>query len=92
MPSAGHYRLFLAPEADLDDDTDRVGSLADAWLASQNRNPPDAQAVRRVERKLHDAIKAGPLFGKILSFAGLNLWVDERTADGLVMSQECMNL
>ena len=66
--------------------------MIDVWLKCQSEPHPDPYAARRAERKLHDAIKAGPLSGQILSFAGLNLWVDDRTPDGSVMSQESISI
>lgn len=91
-PRSLPYRVFRDPDADLVEETHRIASLANVWLVSQDRPRADPLATRRVERRLHDAIKASPLFGKVLSFAGLNLWVDDRTSDGLVMCQECVNL
>ncbi len=91
-PQAWPFPVFRGPEDDLSDENRRIGILIDSWLNSRSEPRPHAQAARRAERKLHDAIKAGPLFGKILSFAGLNLWVDDRTSDGLVMMQESINI
>jgi hypothetical protein len=89
---AGLLRVFRAPEDDRVDEARHIGSLVDTWLKSRDGSRPGAGLARRGERKLHEAIKAGPLYGKILSFAGLNIWVDEWTSDGVVMSQECVNL
>jgi hypothetical protein len=91
-PRSGLYQVFRSPEEEFADETHRIGLLIDTWLKSQNESRPNAQAASRVERKLHDAIKGGPLYGKILSFAGLNLWVDDRTSDGLVMMQESISI
>lgn len=91
-PGAGPYRVFRAPEDDGPDEIRHIGSLVNTWLESLDESRPDARSARRGERELHDAIKASSLYGKILSFAGLNLWVDDRTLDGLVMLQECVNL
>ena len=71
-PRSGPYQVFRGPGDDFADETRRIGVLINAWLESQDDSPPGSQAVRRIERKLHVAIKASPLFGKILSFAGLN--------------------
>jgi hypothetical protein len=85
-------QVFFGHEHHRADVTRRIGSLVDAWLMQQYRPGPDAGAVRRAERRLHEAIKASPLHGKILSFAGLNLWVDDQTPEGVVRAQECINL
>jgi hypothetical protein len=86
------FRVLRTPEDDLADEVRYIRSLADVWVRSRDGVRPNARSVRVNERKLHDAIKASPFFGKILGFAGLNLWVDEQTMDGLVMSQEGINL
>ncbi len=89
--SALHLAL-PGPDDDRADEARQIGALINCWLLSLDETRPDARSARRSERKLHDAIKASQLYGKILSFAGLNIWVDKQTSDGLVMSQECMNL
>jgi hypothetical protein len=70
----------------------RVGFLVDAWVMAQEQPVPDPEEVSKFERRLHDAIKRSSLHGLILSFAGLNLWVDERTPEGVVEMQESINL
>jgi hypothetical protein len=91
-PQAKLYQVFPGPEDDLAEESRHIGFLVDAWLKSQDECGTDARAASRSERRLHDAIKAGPLYGKVLSFAGLNLWVDDRTSEGLVESQESISL
>jgi hypothetical protein len=91
-PRSGNYQVFREPEDHFADEVHRIEFLLNAWLMSRDKSLPTPLGSSRVERKLHDAIKASPLYGKILSFAGLNLWVDDRTSDGLVTIQESINL
>jgi hypothetical protein len=92
LPRPGHYRVFSEPENNFDEQARRIRYLANAWLVSRERSRPNARSTSKIERRLHDAIKASPLHCKILSFAGMNLWVDDRTPDGLVKSQEFMSI
>ena len=52
----------------------------------------DSFNLRRKEHKLHSMIKASHVYGKVLNFADLNLWVDDRSPDGVVEMQEAINL
>ena len=69
-PGAGAYRIFRAPDDDGPGEVRHIVSLVNTWLESLDESRPDARSARRGERKLHDAIKASSLYGKILSFAG----------------------
>jgi len=89
--SAGLH-VFASHEDNQDDEIRRIGGLVDAWLIPQYQPEPNREAASRFERKLHAAIKTSSLHGKVLSFAGLNIWVDDRTPDGVVQSQEAINL
>jgi hypothetical protein len=91
-PRSQAFQVYSGPTEDFSEMRRRIGILVDAWLTSRDESGPDARATARIERKLHDAIKAGPFFGKVLSFAGLNLWVDDRTSAGLVELQESISL
>jgi hypothetical protein len=85
-------RVFADQEDNRQVEVRRITILVDAWLMSQTRDSPSREAASRAERKLHNAIKASPLFDRVLSFAGLNIWIDARTPDGVVESQEAINL
>ncbi len=85
-------RLFDVPNDDRQVEIRRVARLLDSWLMAQESPAPDPEAVHKVECKLHASIKNSSLFGSVLSFAGLNLWVDERTPEGVVEIQESINL
>src|SRR5579871_2294471 len=87
-PRSQHFQVYGGPEEDFGEVRRRIRLLVDAWLTSRDQSGPSSQAAARIERKLHDAIRSGPFFGKVLSFAGLNLWVDDRTSEGLVELQE----
>ena len=89
---AGKFHIFLPPEDGQVVDARRLGKLVDRWLVMTSKGNPDALAGRRAEKALHAAIKEGSFYGKILSFAGLLVWVDDRTSDGRVNSQEAINL
>ena len=89
---SGCLRIFSDQEDNRKDEIRRITTLVDAWLMSQSRNEPNCESASRAERKLHDAIKASSLFDRVLTFAGLNIWVDARTPDGVVESQEAINL
>jgi hypothetical protein len=91
-PQSDLFHVFRGPEPHFAEESRRIGFLVDVWLTKREESGPNAQAARRVERKLHDAIKGGPLYGKILSFAGLNLWADDRTSEGRVELQESISL
>jgi hypothetical protein len=84
--------VFEVQEDNQDDDVHQIGTLVDAWLMPQYQPSPDFEAARVVERTLHAAIKRSTLYGLVLSFAGLNIWVNARTPDGIVESQEAINL
>jgi hypothetical protein len=86
------FPVFCGQEEKGDDEIRRIGNLVDAWLMQQYQSEPNTEAASRFERKLHTAIKTSSLHGKVLSFAGLNIWVDDRTPDGVVQSQEAINL
>ncbi|WP_435007798.1 hypothetical protein P12x_005063 [Tundrisphaera lichenicola] len=92
LPTPDFVRIFKGPDDELDRAIGRIGSLVNSWLNLQAEPGPDPIASIRAERRLHSAIKSSPFFGKILSFAGLNIWVNERTSEGLVESQESINL
>jgi hypothetical protein len=92
LPQSQLYQVYRSPEDDVADACPRIGRLVDRWLQLQEESGPNAPAARRIERRLHDAIKAGPLYDRILSFAGLNLWVDGRTPEGRVEMQESISL
>jgi hypothetical protein len=91
-PQREPYQVFRGPEDEFVEENRGIKMLVNAWLKSRDESRPKSQAARRIERKLSDSIKASPLYGNILSFAGLNIWVDERTPDGLVVVQESINL
>jgi hypothetical protein len=86
------FQVFRGPEDEFAIEASRIKILINAWLMSQDGSRCNSHAASRIERKLHDRIKAGPLHCKILSFAGLNFWVDDQTSDGLVIAQESINL
>jgi hypothetical protein len=89
---SGCFPVFSGQEDKRDDEICRISTLVDAWLMPQYQSEPNLEAASRFERRLHTAIKTSSLNGKILSFAGLNIWVDDRTPDGVVQSQEAINL
>jgi hypothetical protein len=91
-PQRELYQVVRGPEDEYVDETRHIKILVDAWLKSLDESRPKSRAACRIERELYDSIKASPLYGKILSFAGLNIWVDERTPDGVVVVQESINL
>ena len=85
-------QLFVSREDLREDELRRIKVLVDEWLVLQYEPEPDATAIRKKERKLHVLIKASGVYGMVLNFAGLNLWVDDRTPEGVVESQEAINL
>src|SRR6185312_10996793 len=85
-----NLHVFVGQEEDRDDEIRRIGALVNSWLMPLYRPVTDIEAARWYERKLHAAIKASSLYRKILNFAGLNIWVDDRTPDGFVESQEAI--
>jgi hypothetical protein len=87
-----NLQILIAPGDNPGDEAEQIGALVNTWLGAQEKPRPNARFVRREERKLHEAIKNSSLRGKILTFAGLNLWVDDGTPDGVVESQEAINL
>lgn len=89
---SGRLSVFVSQEDNRDDELGRIGTLVDAWLIPQYLPEPNLEAAGRFERKLHAAIMASSLRGKVLTFAGLNLWVNDRTPVGIVESQEAINL
>ena len=90
--TAHHFQILGVPEGDTGDESEQIGALVNRWLGAREKPRPNAVIVKRVERKLHDAIKQSLLRGKILTFAGLNLWVNDGTPDGVVESQEAICL
>jgi hypothetical protein len=89
---SGNLRVFADHEDNRREEIRRITTLVDAWLMSQYQAGSNRGGASRAERKLHTAIKNGPFYDKVLSFAGLNIWVDTRTPDGVVESQEAINL
>src|SRR4051812_48944612 len=86
------YPVFRGPDNDHEQEGRRVAILVDRWLMSLEECLPGSPAALKLERTLHEAIKSGPFFGKVLTFAGLNLWVDEWTSTGRVELQESISL
>jgi hypothetical protein len=85
-------QLYVIQEDPREDELRRIKNLVDQWLGLQYVPEPDSSAIRRKEQKLNSAIKNSSLYGMILNFAGLNIWVDDRTPDGVVEMQESINL
>jgi hypothetical protein len=85
-------RLYLVRDDTREDELRRIKNLVNEWLGLQYEPEPDPRAIRRKEQKLNSAIKGSSLSGMILNFAGLNIWVDDRTPDGVVEMQESINL
>ena len=85
-------RLFVGRDDRREVELGRIKFLVDEWLVLREESPADAAAIRRKEDKLHSTIKASHVYGRVLNFAGLNLWVDDRSPDGVVEMQEAINL
>ena len=84
--------LFVSEEEKREDELHRIKTLVNEWLRLQYEPEPDLLAIRGKERRLHALIKGSGVYGMILNFAGLNIWVDDRSPDGMVESQEAINL